>query len=129
MEKNFEFTTKDDRAKEESDYHKRRRAFIIYNGEVFFVKKGEDKSHYEFALELGIDKETFSTLCRGYYLDGELVFYKGNFVYDDELVSFAKDYIKVIKEKLNLGEFKVYFGLNVGQVGEMWRPKFELKDF
>ena len=129
MEQNLQFTTKNNRPETDSEYHKKRRAFIIYNDEVLFIEKGVDKSHYEFACELGIDKDTFSSLCRGYYLAGDLVFYKGNFVYDEELISYAKNYINVIKEKLNLESIKVYFGLNVGKQGEYWLPKFELKEY
>lgn len=105
------------------DFHKRRIAFIVYEDKVFYIKDSTF-SHWEFAQTIGISKEVFDNLCRGYYLDEKLIFYKGNFEYDDELINFAKRYFDEIKRELNLGKVKVYFGQKVGKIGEAWPPDY-----
>lgn len=104
-------------------FHKKRIAFIIYQNKVFYIKDSMF-SHWEFAQTLGISKDEFNELCRGYYLDGKLIFYKGNFVYDDELIESAKQYFAEIKRELNLEKVNVYFGQKIGKIGEAWPPDY-----
>ncbi len=59
-------------------------------------------------------------MVRGYYLDGDLVFYKDNFVYDEGVIQEALLFVNQIKSVLNLDEVKLYFGLIVGKPGENW---------
>jgi len=118
-EKNLDlrYVTKD----ESRDFHSKRRAFVIYKNELFFIEKGSSMSHYEFCSSvLNLNKEVFNQLTRGYYLDGNLVFYKDNFCFDDNVVKEALVYIDQIKKILNVSEVKIYFGLVVGKPGENW---------
>ena len=105
------------------DFHKKRIAFIIYDNKVFYMKD-TILSHWEFAQTLGISKEVFDTLCRGYYLDEKLIFYKGNFEYDDDLIDYAKEYFDEIKAELNLEKVNIYFGQKIGKIGEAWPPDY-----
>lgn len=105
------------------DFHKNRIAFIIYNNTVHFMKDSE-LSHWEFAQTLGIEKEIFDELCRGYYLNEKLIFYKGNFEYDDNLIDYAKQYFYEIKRVLKLEKVNVYFGQKIGKIGEAWPPDY-----
>ncbi|MBQ8845452.1 MAG: hypothetical protein IJ008_05545 [Clostridia bacterium] len=128
MTKNFLFTTAKNRTQSENDFHKRRRAFLIYMDKVCYIPVGSEMSHFEYSEKLGIEKDVFEKLCRGYALDGDLYFYKGHFVYDEELINYAEKFIKEIQKELNLKEdMKVYFGLNVGKEGEIWKPSFRFK--
>ena len=81
---------------EVKNFHKQRIAFIIYQDKVYYMKD-TSLSHWEYAQTLGISKENFDTLCRGYYLNEKLIFYKGNFEYDDTLIDYAKQYFDEIK--------------------------------
>lgn len=108
---------------EVKDFHKKRIAFIIYQDKVFYIKDSSF-SHWEFAQTLGITKEEFDELCRGYFLDGKLIFYKGNFIYDDTLIRVAKTYFDEIKKELNLEKVNVYFGQKIGKPGEAWLPDY-----
>ena len=105
------------------EFHKRRVAFIIYENKVFYMKDSIF-SHWEYAQTLGVSKETFDKLCRGYYLDGKLIFYKGNFEYDDELINYAKQFFDEIKDELKLEKVNVYFGQKIGKIGEAWPPDY-----
>ena len=105
------------------DFHKQRIAFIIYQDNVYYMKDSI-LSHWEFAQTIGISKENFDTLCRGYYLNEKLIFYKGNFEYDDDLIEYAKQYFDEIKKELKLEKVKVYFGQKIGKIGEAWPPDY-----
>ena len=108
---------------EVQDFHKKRIAFIIYENRVFYMKD-TSLSHWEYAQTLGISKEKFDTLCRGYYLNEKLIFYKGNFEYDDDLIDYAKQYFDEIKKELKLEKVNVYFGQKIGKIGEAWPPDY-----
>ena len=95
---------------EARDFHKQRKAFIILNGVLEFLPEGSAMSHYEYCQTKGIDKETFNTITRGFYLNGNTIFYKDNFIYDDELIKEALEHVNEIAEKVNEKNFEIYFG-------------------
>lgn len=111
------YVTKD----ESREFHSKRRAFVIYKNTLYFIEKGSSMSHYEFcSSKLNLSKDEFNELTRGYYLDGDLVFYKDNFVYDENVIKEGLLYVNQIKEVLNISEAKVWFGLIEGKPGESW---------
>jgi hypothetical protein len=95
---------------EARDFHKQRKAFIILNGVLEFLPEGSAMSHYEYCQTKGIDKETFNTITRGFYLNGNTIFYKDNFIYDEELIKEALEHVNEIAEKVNEEKFEIYFG-------------------
>ena len=116
----FRYVTKD----ESRDFHSKRRAFVIYENSLYFIDKGSSISHYEFCQNKfpNLSKENFNQITRGYYLDGDLVFYKDNFIYDNEVINEALKYVNEIKRLLDLSTVKIYFGLIIKKPGENW-PK------
>ena len=102
----YRYETKD----EARDFHRQRRAFIILNGELEFLPEGTAMSHFEFCQTKGLEKEEFNQITRGYYLNGNLIFYKDNFIYDDAVVEEALKFVNQIAEVLNIFEFEIYFG-------------------
>ena len=95
---------------EARDFHKQRKAFIILNGVLEFLPEGSAMSHYEYCQTKGMDKETFNTITRGFYLNGNTIFYKDNFIYDEELIKEALEHVNEIAEKVNEEKFEIYFG-------------------
>ncbi len=122
----FRYVTKD----ASRDFHSRRRAFVIYEDKLYFIRKGSSMSHWEFCQEKwpNLSKKQFNTLIRGYYIDSELVFYKDNFTYDNELIETSLNYIYKIKTTLKLDTFKIYYGLVIGVPGEDWSKTYYYGD-
>ena len=102
----YRYETKD----EARDFHKQRKAFIILEGETEFLPEGSSMSHYEYCQAKGLSKEEFNQITRGYYLNGNAVFYKDNFTYDDNLIEESLKYLDEIAEKVGVKEFEIYFG-------------------
>ena len=102
----YRYETKD----EARDFHKQRKAFIILNNILEFLPEGSSMSHYEYCQTKGLNKEEFNKITRGFYLNGNLIFYKDNFIYDDELITESLSHVSEIASKLDLEEFDIYFG-------------------
>ncbi|MGN1227894.1 MAG: hypothetical protein ACI4TX_04550 [Christensenellales bacterium] len=114
----FRFETID----ESRDFHSKRRAFVIYKDTLYFTEKGNSMSHWEFCSnKFNLTKSDFNELTRGYYMDGNIVFYKDNFIYDDKVIQDGLKYINQIKNILNISNVKIYFGVIIGNVGENWQ--------
>jgi len=97
--------------KEEArDFHKQRKAFIIIDGNLEFLPDGSDMSHFEYCETKGLSKDDFNKITRGYYLSGNVVFYKDNFIFDDEVIEIGLDVVDEISKKINIDEFEIYFG-------------------
>lgn len=115
----YRYETKD----EARVFHKRRTAFIVIEDKLYYIKNSE-QSHWEFCQKRGVSKEQFNKMTRGYYIDGNIVFYKGNFTYDEELIKDGLKYIMKIKEDCKLGKMKIYFGLRIPEKDEPWEYNY-----
>ena len=102
----YRYETKD----EARDFHKQRKAFVILNNELEFLPNGSSMSHFEYCQNKGMTKDEFNKITRGYYLNGNIVFYKDNFIYNESVITDAMNFLNIIAEKLNLEEFDIYFG-------------------
>ena len=102
----YRYETKD----EARDFHKQRKAFIILEGELKFLPEGSSMSHYEYCQTKGLSKEEFNKITRGYYLNGNAVFYKDNFIYDDEVIANSLKVVDEISKIIGADEFEIYFG-------------------
>ena len=68
-------------------------------------------SHFEYCQTKGLNKEEFNKITRGCYLNKNLVFYKANFIYDDDLIEESLKYLKQIQEKVESNQFEIYYGV------------------
>lgn len=102
----YRYETKND----SRSFHKQRKAFIIYKNNVEYLPKNSELSHFEYCKSKGIDKDEFNTLIRGYFLNGNLVFYKDNFTYDEQLINESLKYLKEISKDLDQKQFNIYYG-------------------
>ncbi len=94
------------------DFHKKRIAFIIINNELHFIKNG-GLSHWEYCANMNITKEEFNKLIRGYYINNNVVFYKDNFIYDEDVINTSLKYLSKIKKECNVIRMNIYFGCKV----------------
>ncbi len=112
----------------EQEYHKTRIAFMIIDGEIKFLEYSV-MSHKEWYESLSLKQEDFNNIVRGYILDNKAVFYKGNFIYDEEVIKIAEEFSTIIKDKYNIRNLEVWVGVQQGQIGEIWRPIKKIKSF
>lgn len=106
MKMDYRYETKD----EARDFHKNRKAFIILNNMLEFLPEGSAMSHFEYCQTKGLDKNSFNKITRGYYLNGNVVFYKDNFIFDENVISEALSHLEEISSKVSVNEFEIYFG-------------------
>lgn len=106
IDMDYRYETKE----ETRDFHKQRKAFIIIDGNLEFLPDGSDMSHFEYCETKGLSKDDFNKITRGYYLSGNVVFYKDNFIFDDEVIEIGLDVVDEISKKINIDEFEIYFG-------------------
>ena len=92
------------------EFHKQRKAFVIISSKLYFLPEESSMSHFEYCQKIGLDKETFNSITRGYYLNGNLVFYKDNFIYDENVIEESLRFIDEISIKLSINKFEIYFG-------------------
>lgn len=104
---------------ESREFHQQRLAFVIINGILHFMNNSK-LSHYEYCAERGISKDEFNNLIRGYYMNGNVVFYKGNFTYDKEMIPECLNYVRAIKLKTNIDKMDIYFGVIIDEKNEVW---------
>ena len=106
IDMDYRYETKE----EARDFHKQRKAFIIIDGNLEFLPDGSDMSHFEYCETKGLSKDDFNKIIRGYFLSGNVVFYKDNFIFDDEVIEIGLDVVDEISKKINIDEFEIYFG-------------------
>ncbi len=108
------------------NFHKSRVAFLIYNNKIMFLENSE-LSHFEWAKTIGISKEDFNELTRGYCYKANIIFYKGDFSYDKKVENDALKYCLDVLKHCNLKHAKIYVGVRVG-VGKIWPPDKFLRE-
>lgn len=94
---------------------------MIINNEVLFLRES-CMSHFEWYISLNLPVEKFDDVVRGYYKNGRIIFYKGDFLYDNEVIEYAKCYGNYIKEKAKDSDALIFAGVNKGKAGEVWEP-------
>ena len=92
------------------DFYRKRRAFVIYDGELLFLPHGSDLSHYEYCTRMGIDRETFNSLTYGYFLNNKVCFYKYNFRYDSDSIEEVVNFLDEISAHVAKSVFYIFFG-------------------
>lgn len=111
----------------ELEFHKSRIAFLVMDNEILYLENSP-MSHKEWYLSLGYKEENFNHVIRGYLKDNKLVYYKGDFMYDDEVIQKALETEDIIKKHCDKLNAITYCGVIKGEVGEDWPPKEKLID-
>lgn len=102
----YRYETRD----EARDFHKQRKAFIIISNKLEFLPLNSSMSHFEYCKSKGLTKQEFNKITRGYYLNGNIVFYKDNFIYDEKVIEEGLSFLNEISSKILVNEFAIYFG-------------------
>ena len=117
----------------ESDFHRRRKAFIILNGGLLVASDGFEGSHFELLLQSGFDEGLACRLIagqpRGYALNGNVYLYQGSgFLCLSKANSGkAREWIPFFQKSGWLAENgKIYDGMRAGKTGTVWEP---IKEF
>lgn len=111
----------------EEKFHKSRIAFLIIDGNILYLENS-GMGHLEWYLSLGYPIDNFNNIVRGYLKDDRLVYYKGDFDYDEEVIETAILTENIIKEHCNNLDAITYCGVTKGEIGESWPPKAKLSD-
>ncbi|MBE6160083.1 MAG: hypothetical protein E7157_03440 [Lactobacillales bacterium] len=110
----------------EQKFHVSRIAFMIINNEIIYLENSK-MSHIEWYKSLGYKEEDFNNIVRGYTKDNKIIFYKGDFLYDDETINTAITFAPIIKEYINNENAEVYAGVIKGKIGEQWEPCLKIE--
>lgn len=105
----------------EKKFHNSRIAFMIIDNEILYLENSS-MGHIEWYRSLGYDENNFENVVRGYYKDGKIIFYKGDFIYDSETIEWAKKVYKDIMKKVNNMNSEVWVGVEKKEVGKEWPP-------
>lgn len=116
-----------------SEYHKKRRAFVIFQNSGLLLAEPESiLTHREILSAAGFSAIQINKIIqnypRGYYLDNTLVLYQGEVVEVGGKWELHPDNFPVVKKfftdlehilKLN-AETKIFLGVKCGVLGEVW---------
>ena len=118
----------------ESDFHRRRTAFVILNCGILTAEKNFSGSHFELLCQSGFDEETAHRLIaeqpRGYALDGNVYLYQGTGFsrLSAENGKKAEKYVPFFQKNQWLSETgKIYDGMQSGETGSVWTPVKEFE--
>src|SRR5574344_1152256 len=115
----YRYETNDDIRK----FHKQRIAFIIIEGKLHIIKNSE-LSHWEYCEKMHISKKKFNKYIRGYYLNGNAVFYKDNFSYDENVINVSLKYLPILRKECELNKINIYFGVKMDTNLKVWPPDY-----
>lgn len=107
----------------EEEFHKSRVAFLFYRGDILYLTHST-YSHAMWCRSLGISDEEFPSLVRGYVRENSIVYYQGDFSWNEHVVQVALSTYEKIASTLQLEDYRVYCGVKKGEVGTIWEPAF-----
>jgi UDP-N-acetylmuramate-alanine ligase len=109
----------------EKEFHKSRIAFMIIQNQIMYLSDST-MSHLEWFESLELPNENFNDIVRGYVKNGKIIYYKGDFEYDEDVLNVAKSTCNQIMEETGSYGFKVYAGVTKGEIGLEWEPTVEV---
>ncbi len=117
----------------ESDFHRRRKAFVLFDEAVLAARDGFPGSHFDLLRQTGFTErqahEIIECRARGYALNGDVYLYQGaDFsCLSEHNKARAALFLQVFRNNGWLAENgRVYDGMSPGQIGESWTP---IKEF
>lgn len=118
----------------ESEFHRRRKAFVILPCGILIAPDGFAGSHFDLLCQSGFTAEqtrkTIELRPRGYALDGSVYLYQGGdfFRLSDGNEREAKKWFPFfITNGWLKPDGKIYSGMQRGEKGTVWRPVKEFE--
>lgn len=107
---------------------KERILFMIINDKLYY-SNDNNIDHKEWYISLGYNPDNFESITRGLVIDEKIIFYKGlNFNYDEEVINNARKYGQIIKNDLNIKDYKIYCGLIINSFNQKLEPIMQIND-
>ncbi len=113
----------------ESDFHRRRKAFVVFQCGVLTARDNFDGSHFDLLRQAGFDENQARGIieqnARGYALDGSLYFYQGTdfACLSEQNKKTAASFLPWFEKNGWLsGTGKVFDGMQAGRIGSRWTP-------
>ena len=101
--------------------------FMIIGNEVKYLADS-NMDHREWYTSLGLDINNYDNIVRGYVIDGKIIFFKGMFNYDNEVIDCAKRFAPGMKLTLNNPHLEVYCGILANSLGGKWEPILRINE-
>ena len=95
--------------------------FMILGREIKYLQNSE-MDHREWYESLGLDPNNYDNIVRGFIVDGKIIFFKGMFNYDEEVIRVAKEFAPLMISNLNNPNLEVYCGILANSLGGKWEP-------
>lgn len=118
----------------ETTFHQSRKAFVILENDILISPEGFSGSHFELLCQNGFDakqaKEVISKQPRGFARDGSVYLYQGEdfSCLSEECEKKCSEWLLFFQKSGWLSsEGKIYNGMRVGKIGEVWTPVKEFK--
>lgn len=99
--------------------------FLIIGSEVKYLQNS-NMDHREWFVSLGYDPASFDSVVRGYVIGKRILFFKGAYQYDDEVIRAAKMFTPNIRFTMNDTSLEAWCGI-VFQ-GTNWEPIVRIQD-
>ena len=118
----------DNEKKEAEEFHKKRCAFAWIDGKLTFNdNENDDRDHQHWLLDdYGITPEQWEKLPRGYMLPDRIQLFIGSTFSAVPTDSISvTDFAELISKhhtRYKSKEVKIYNGVKIGKVGEVWEP-------
>ena len=95
--------------------------FMIIGREIKYLQES-NLDHREWYNSLGLDPNNYENIIKGFIIDGKIIFFKGMFNYDEEVIRVAKEFAPMIINNLNNPNLEVYCGIIANSLGGKWEP-------
>jgi len=106
----------------EKEFHRKRTAFLIVDNKLVFLPEKSEKSHFHFAQDIGLSELDLNIINRGYHLNGKIIFYYGNFDFNEKTISDAKRHSSAVMEYCGVQKAEIWCGVKIGKFGDIWPP-------
>lgn len=118
-----------------ANFHKNRLPFAWVKGDlVFNTNEGDTRDHQHWLLEdYGVSIEEWELSNRGYIMDNKIQLFIGSgfepLDFDEVTESDLRKLVAMHNKIFNRQTVKVYNGVKVGKIGEIWEPLIDLGEF
>lgn len=113
----------------ESEFHRRRKAFVVFDSGILTARDNFAGSHFDLLRQAGFDENQARGIvernARGYALDGNVYLYQGA---DFSCLSEQNRQTAALflpwfeKNGWLAGNGKVFNGMKAGRIGSCWTP-------